>query len=322
MSASTDSAGPSPVSPRPADFEDAAALTGLDNLEAGPGAGQARGTAEVTGKIWRSVWPKLLAVVIGVGLWELVYVANLKPHDILPGPAQVFPNLWDQLNHAQVWKAIGTTMRRAVIGFALALVIGTVLGLVVSRVRAVRAAVGSLITGLQTIPSVVWVPFAIILFGTNTAAILFLVIITASPSIANGLIAGVDFTPPLLLRAGKTMGLRRVALYRHLILPASLPPFVAGLKQGWAFAWHGLFAAELLVLVPNSPSIGVLMSSAQDQSDMTTVISIMLIILVLGILVDILFNLLNDSIRRRRGLAPAPSTGRSWRVGGAAALSR
>jgi NitT/TauT family transport system permease protein len=305
-----------------ASTEEASALAGLDNLEAGPGASRGRTTAEVTGKIWRSVWPKLLAVVIGVGLWELVYVASLKPHDILPGPAQVFPNLWDQLSHAQIWRAIGTTMRRAVVGFGLALLIGTVAGLVVSRVRAVRAAVGSLITGLQTIPSVVWVPFAIILFGTNTAAILFLVIITASPSIANGLIAGVDFTPPLLLRAGKTMGLRRVALYRHLILPASLPPFVAGLKQGWAFAWHGLFAAELLVLVPNSPSIGVLMSSAQDQSDMTTVISIMLVILVLGILVDILFNLLNDSIRRRRGLAPAPSAGRPWRVGGTAALSR
>jgi NitT/TauT family transport system permease protein len=305
----------------PAGAEEAAALDGLDNLEAAPG-GQGRTVGEIAAAVWRSVWPKLLAVVIGVGLWEVVYLANFKPHDILPGPAQVFPNLWDQLNHGQLWHAIGTTMRRAVIGFALALVIGTVAGLVVSRVRAVRAGVGSLITGLQTIPSVVWVPFAIILFGTNTAAILFLVIITASPSIANGLIAGVDFTPPLLLSAGKSMGLRRVALYRHLILPASLPPFVAGLKQGWAFAWHGLFAAELLVLVPNSPSIGVLMSSAQDQTDMTTVISIMLVILVLGIIVDILFNVLNDSIRRRRGLAPAPSTGRPWRVGGAAALSR
>jgi NitT/TauT family transport system permease protein len=304
-----------------ADTEEAAALTGLDNLEASPAGGQGQTAAELGGKIWRSVWPKLLAVVIGVGLWELVYVANVKPHDILPGPAQVFPDLWGQLNHGQLLHAIGTTMRRAVIGFALALVIGTVAGLVVSRVRAVRAAVGSMITGLQTIPSVVWVPFAIILFGTNTAAILFLVIITAAPSIANGLIAGVDFTPPLLLRAGRTMGLRRVGLYRHLIMPASLPPYVAGLKQGWAFAWHGLFAAELLVLVPNSPSIGVLMSSDQDQTDMTGVISIMIVILVLGIVVDVLFNLLNDSIRRRRGLAPAPSTARPWRLGGAGAMS-
>jgi NitT/TauT family transport system permease protein len=303
-----------------ADTEEAAALTGLDNLEAGPG-GRVAGPRELSGKVWRALWPKLLAVVIAVGLWELVYVLKVKPHDILPGPAQVFPSLWSQLNHGQLWGAIGTTLRRAVIGFALALVIGTVIGLVVSRVRAVRAAVGSLITGLQTIPSVVWIPFAIILFGINTAAILFIIILTAAPAIANGLIAGVDYVPPLLLRAGKTMGLRRIALYRQLILPASLPPFVAGMKQGWAFAWHGLFAGELLVIVANQPSIGVLMQSDQDQSDMTGVISIMIVILVIGIAVDILFNMVNESIRRRRGLAPAPSTARPWRLGGAGAMS-
>ena len=304
-----------------ADTEDAAALAGLDNLEASPPSASRPGAGEAGARIWASLWPKLLAIVLVLAIWELVYLANFKPHEVLPGPFQVLPNLWDQANHAQLWKAIGLTLRRAVIGFVLALVVGTVVGLVVARVPPVRAAVGSMITGLQTIPSVVWIPFAIILFGTNTAAILFLVIITAAPSIANGLIAGVDFTPPLLLRAGRTMGLRRVGLYRHLIMPASLPPYVAGLKQGWAFAWHGLFAAELLVLVPNSPSIGVLMSSDQDQTDMTGVISIMIVILVLGIAVDVLFNLLNDSIRRRRGLAPAPSTARPWRLGGAGAMS-
>ena len=253
---------------------------------------------------------KVLAVAIVLGVWELVYLLKVKPHDILPGPGQVFPDLWHQLTHGQLWQAIGTTLRRAVIGFALALVVGSLVGLVVARVPPVRAAVGSMITGLQTIPSVVWIPFAIILFGNNTPAILFMVIITAAPSIANGLIAGVDFTPPLLLRAGKSMGLRRVALYRDLILLAALPPFVAGLKQGWAFAWHGLFAGELLVIVPNSPSIGVLLSSDQDQTDMVGVISIMIVILVLGVAVDMLFNALNESIRRRRGLAQPPRRAR------------
>jgi NitT/TauT family transport system permease protein len=193
-------------------------------------------------------------------------------------------------------------------------VVGSVVGLIVARVPPVRAAVGSMITGLQTIPSVVWIPFAIILFGNNTSAILFMVIITAAPSIANGLIAGVDFTPPLLLRAGKSMGLRRLGLYRSLVMPAALPSFVAGLKQGWAFAWHGLFAGELLVIVPNSPSIGVLLSSDQDQTDMVGVIAIMIVILVLGVLVDIGFNTLNESLRRRRGLAQTPSTAKGWRL--------
>ena len=298
-----------------ADTEDVAALTGLDNLETTSPGGSSRPTAgEVGGKVWRSLWPKLLAVGLVLLIWQLVYLSNWKSHEILPGPGQVFPGLWHQLELGQLWTAIGLTLRRAVIGFALALVVGSVVGLIVARVPPVRAAVGSMITGLQTIPSVVWIPFAIILFGNNTSAILFMVIITAAPSIANGLIAGVDFTPPLLLRAGKSMGLRRLGLYRSLVMPAALPSFVAGLKQGWAFAWHGLFAGELLVIVPNSPSIGVLLSSDQDQTDMVGVIAIMIVILVLGVLVDIGFNTLNESLRRRRGLAQTPSTAKGWRL--------
>jgi len=297
-----------------ADTEDAAALAGLDNLEAVPRQRSRPSAGEIGAKVWQSTWPKLLAVAIVLAVWELVYLAAFKPHVVLPGPGQVLPNLWDQLNHAQLWKAIGLTLQQAVVGFAAALVVGTVIGLVVARVPPVRAAVGSMITGLQTIPSVVWIPFAIILFGNNSTAILFMVVITAAPSIANGLIAGVDFTPPLLLRAGKTMGLRRVELYRSLVLPAALPSFVAGLKQGWAFAWHGLLAGELLVIVPNLASIGVLLVSDQDQTDMVGVISIMIVILILGVLVDVLFNTLNESLRRRRGLAQTPSTAKGWRL--------
>jgi NitT/TauT family transport system permease protein len=300
-----------------ADTEDAAALAGLDNLETNVRGPHHLSASEVGGMVWRATWPKVLAIAIVLGIWELVYLAGIKPAVVLPGPGAVLPNLWHQLTHAQLWKAISLTLRRAVIGFAAAVVVGSVVGLVVARVPPVRAAVGSMISGLQTIPSVVWIPFAIILFGPNTSAILFMVIITAAPAIANGLISGVDFTPPLLLRAGKTMGLRRFGLYRSLVIPAALPPYVAGIKQGWAFAWHGLFAAELLVIVPNSPSIGVLLSSDQDQTDMVGVIALMIVILILGVLVDILFNVLNESIRRRRGLAQAPTVARGWRLSAA-----
>ncbi len=303
-----------------ADTEEVAALAGLDNLETG-NQGSSRPTAgEVGGRIWRSAWPKVLAIVLVLAIWQLVYLANFKPHVVLPGPGQVLPELWHDLQTAQLWKAIGLTLRQAVIGFAAALVVGSAVGLVVARVPPVRAAVGSLISGLQTIPSVVWIPFAIILFGNNTSAILFMVIITAAPSIANGLIAGVDFTPPLLLRAGKSMGLRRFGLYKNLVVPAALPTFVAGLKQGWAFAWHGLFAAELLVIIPNSPSIGALLVADQDQTDMAGVIGLMIVILILGVLVDMLFNVLNESLRRRRGMVQAPSTAKGWRL--AAGIAR
>jgi NitT/TauT family transport system permease protein len=202
-----------------------------------------------------------------------------------------------------LWKAIGITLSSAVLGFAIALVIGTVVGALVSRIAPLRAAVGSLITGMQTMPSVAWVPFAIILYGPNQSAILFVVVLASAPSIANGLIAGVDYTPPLLIKAGRMMGLRGLSLYRSLFLPASLPTFVSGLKQAWAFAWHGLLVGELVVLVANEPSLGVLLNSDQSQSDMPSTIAVMIVILILGIVVDGLFGAANRTIRRRRGLA-------------------
>jgi NitT/TauT family transport system permease protein len=282
---------------------DTSALAGLDNLEllakSGGGATAAR--------VWRATWPKLLAIVLVIGVWELVHLSGWK-NTILPGPAAVFSNLWAQLQHGLIWQAIATTMRRAVIGFGLALLIGATMGALVSRIPPLRAATGSLITALQTMPSIAWFPFAIILFGTSTNAILFVIILGAAPSIANGLITGVDYTPPLLLRAGRTMGLSRIALYRHLILPASLPSFVAGLKQGWAFAWRSLMAGELLVIILGQPSIGVLLSNYQDQSDMSGAIAIMIVILVLGIVVDGIFTRTDQAIRRRRGMTdPAAS---------------
>jgi NitT/TauT family transport system permease protein len=279
--------------------EPAAALAGLDQLELAPPQHARR---HILAKIWAAAWPKLLALVLALAIWQLIYLSGFKS-GILPGPAKTLPDLWHQLHTAQFWSALGTTLRRAVIGFAIALVIGTVVGALVSRIKPLRAAVGSLITAVQTLPSIVWVPFAIILFGATTQAILFVIVMTAAPAIANGLIAGADFLPPLLLRAGKIMGLRRVSLYRHVIMPATLPAFMGGLKQGWAFGWHGLVAAEIVVIILGQPSLGVLLSNDQDQADMAGAISIILVILVIGIVVDLLFNLVNGRIRRRWGVA-------------------
>jgi NitT/TauT family transport system permease protein len=252
-------------------------------------------------RAWAALWPKALAIVIVLAAWQLIHVSGWKK-EIFPGPAATLSNLADQLRTALLWQAIGTTVQRAVIGFGLAVLIGAVVGALVSRIAPLRAAVGSLITGLQTMPSIAWFPFAIILFGITTTAILFVIVLGAAPSIANGLIAGVDYTPPLLLRAGKMMGLRRLSLYRYLILPASLPAFVAGLRQGWAFAWRSLMAGELLVIIANQPSLGVLLSTYQDQADMESATAIIIVILILGILVHTLFSLADRSIRRRWGL--------------------
>ncbi|HEX6856086.1 MAG TPA: ABC transporter permease [Streptosporangiaceae bacterium] len=291
-----------------ADLTDRRALAGLDNLElqealaAGPGR-----KGRLTAKAWGVTWPKLLAIAIVLILWQLVYLMDWRgssSNGLMKGPVQTLPVLWNDLQHAQLWGAIGTTLRSALIGYTAALVIGSLVGALVSRIKPLRAAVGSIITGLQTMPSIAWFPFAIIFFGISNAAILFVVILGAAPSIANGLIAGVDYTPPLLLRAGKVLGLKRVALYRHLILPASLPSFIAGMKQGWAFAWRSLMAGELLVLL-GSFSLGRLLSTYQDQLDMAGAISIMIVILTIGIVVDMGFNQVNGLVRRRWGLVDA-----------------
>ena len=275
-------------------------LAGLDALDLGderPGAGGRDRAARIA----RAVWPKVAALALVWVVWELIHLSGWKKF-VLPGPGVTLSNLWNQAQTGLLWHAIGDTLERAVIGYALALVIGTVVGLLVARIPPLRAAVGSLITGLQTLPSIAWFPFAIILFGITTQAILFVIILGAAPSVANGLIAGVDYTPPLLLKAGKMMGLRRLSLYRYLILPASLPAFVAGLKQGWAFAWRSLMAGELLVIIANHPSLGVLLSTDQDQADMASATAIIIVILILGILVHGLFSMADGAIRRRWGL--------------------
>jgi NitT/TauT family transport system permease protein len=274
-------------------------LLGLDALDVAAPA--PRDSGEVARSTWSWLWPKIAALAIVYVIWELVHLSGWKKL-VLPGPGVTLSNLWAQAHTSLLWQAIGTTMERAALGYAIALVIGVVVGSLVSRIPPLRAAVGSLITGLQTMPSLVWLPFAIILFGITTQAILFVVVMAAAPSIANGLIAGVDYTPPLMVKAGTMMGLRRLSLHHHLFLPASLPTFVAGMKQAWAFAWHGLLAGELLVLIANRPSLGVLLSTDQDQSDMPSVVAIMIVILILGIGVDAVFGVTNRAIRRRWGL--------------------
>jgi NitT/TauT family transport system permease protein len=275
------------------------ALAGLDALDLAGRPGGGRGRLAI--RLWNIVWPKVLAIALVLGVWELITLSGYKKL-IWPATGPTLVNLWDQAKTETLWKAIGDTLQSAVIGFAVALLIGVVVGALVSRIPPLRAGVGSLITGLQTMPSIAWVPFAIILFGPNNTAILFVVLIGAAPSIANGLITGVDYTPPLLLKAGTMMGLRRLSLYRYLILPASLPAFVAGLKQGWAFAWRGLMAGELVVLAFNQPSLGELLNNDQSQSDLQSATAIMIVIFIIGVFVDAAFGAADKSIRKRWGL--------------------
>jgi NitT/TauT family transport system permease protein len=277
-------------------------VTGLDALELAGDDEPGR-----LARVWTALWPKVAAVVLFFFVWQLLVWTHWKEEYVLPSPFTVIDKLVHDAGEAKFYEAINRTMQRAALGYGAALVIGSVIGAVVSRVSVLRRAVGSMITGLQTMPSIAWFPLAIMLFTLSERAITFVVILGAAPSIANGLISGIDHVPPLLLRSGRMLGARRLGLYRHVILPASLPAYVAGLKQGWAFAWRSLMAGELLVVIAGHPSIGTNLSAAREFVDAPWLYSTMIVIFVLGVVADSLFGRLDHAIRKRWGLVDPAS---------------
>jgi sulfonate transport system permease protein len=276
----------------------AAELSAFDRLEVG-----SRVSVRVPLRVLRAIGPKVAALAIALLAWQVVVWSGWRPTYLLPAPATVFGELGALVDSGVLGAAVVVTVRRALVGYLLAILVGVALGVAVSRWRLLRSAVGSLITGLQTMPSIAWFPLAILLFGLNETAILFVVVLGAAPAIANGLIAGIDHVPPILLRAGQVLGARGLGAYRHVVLPAALPSFVGGLKQGWAFAWRSLMAGELLVIVAGQPSIGARLQFARELSDAPALIAMMLVVLAIGIAVDIaLFGALERQVRVRWGL--------------------
>ena len=271
-------------------------LAGLDALEQ-----EESGRRFAPARIWAATWPKVAALAIAIGLWQLTVASGWRPEFVLPAPATVFAKLGEIVTTAAFWEGVAVTARRAAVGFGLAVLVGGAVGALVATFKPMRVAVGALITGLQTMPSIAWFPLAILLFKLSESAITFVVVLGAAPSIANGLIGGIDHVPPILIRAGRMLGAKGPTLFRHVILPAALPSCLAGLKQGWAFAWRSLMAGELLVLL-GVPSIGARLQAGREFSDAPLLMAMMIVVLIIGIVVDGLFGLADTRLRRRRGL--------------------
>ena len=274
---------------------------GLDALETG-------GTSRKPW--WRRV---LLAQIVPPGgavavillIWDLLVVAGIKPAWALPGPADV----WDELNaewsQYQMNQAIWDSVSRGIFGFAISVVVGTALGLSIARVPVLRAAIQPILSGLQSLPSVAWVPIAIIWFGVTPATIYMVVLLGAIPSVTIGLIDGIDQLPPIYSRVGRNLGARGLNSARHVLFPAVMPGYISGLKQGWAFSWRSLMAAELIAVSPHlGPGVGQAMSEAGDQNDMAMAIGVLIIILIIGIGINaIFFAPIERRLLRSRGLA-------------------
>jgi NitT/TauT family transport system permease protein len=253
----------------------------------------------------QKILPPIIAVALVLLVWQaLISFEVVTDPSKLPSPGAV----WDQIQ--QAWlegKLLGyiwTSVSRGLAGFVLALAIGTPLGLLVARVKFIRAAIGPILSGLQSLPSVAWVPPAVIWLGLNNSMMYAVILLGAVPSIANGLVSGIDQVPPLYLRAGRTLGATGLRGTWHVVMPAALPGYVAGLKQGWAFAWRSLMAAEIIASFPDlGVGLGQLLENGRNNSDMATVFLAILLILFVGIAIDLLlFSPLERWVLRSRGL--------------------
>ena len=271
---------------------------GLDALELGP--------AEPHTPWWRKALESGLPAVAGLGFMLLVWYAVVEIRDPanLPSPGEVFGSLRENWQEGRIQEAVLTSLERGGLGFLLSVAVGTPIGLVLSRVRLLRAAFGPIITGLQSMPSVAWVPAAILWFSLSEGTIYFVILLGAIPSIVNGTISGIDQVPPLFTRVGHVLGARGFSLARFVLLPAALPGYVGGLRQGWAFSWRSLMAAELIVKSPElGTGLGQLLEEGRFLQSMPLVFAGILGILVVGIAVELLvFAPLERRVLRRRGL--------------------
>jgi NitT/TauT family transport system permease protein len=281
---------------------DAAVGAGLDALDTPTVAQRPR---------WRRVVatavPPLVALVVFVAMWQALWAAAIWPEYKLPAPLDVWGEFAGAVADGQIWDIVWTSVHRAILGFAAAVVIATPLGLLVAKVPVVRAAIGPLLAGMQSLPSVAWVPAAVLWFGLTDATIYFVVLLGAVPSIANGLVAGVDQVPPILPRVGQVMGAGRIAAARLILLPAALPGYIAGCKQGWAFSWRSLMAAEIIATSPQlGIGLGAYLKQGTDVNSMPAVIAAIFLILLVGVGIELLFfRPLERRVLRARGLALA-----------------
>ncbi|MET8079955.1 ABC transporter permease [Streptomyces sp. NPDC005303] len=271
---------------------------GLDALET-----TATGRTPFSQTFKNKILPPIIAVAVVLVAWTLLYPVVDNPSK-LPSPSDVWGEVEDQWLKGTLFSYIWGSVSRGLLGFLLALAIGTPLGLVVARVKFVRAAFGPILSGLQSLPSVAWVAPAVIWLGLDNSVMFTVILLGAVPSIANGLVSGVDQVPPLFLRAGRTLGATGLRGTWHIVMPAALPGYVAGLKQGWAFSWRSLMAAEIIAQSPDmGMGLGQLLEVGRTNSSMATVFLAILLILFVGIAIDLLiFSPLERWVLRSRGL--------------------
>ena len=233
-------------------------------------------------------------------IWAIIYNLKVWNQTLFPAPWTVGQTLFQMFRDGSMLIAIHVSLQRVLLGYGISLLFGVPLGILLARSKVARDTVGALVLGLQTLPSICWLPLALLWFGLNDNAILFVVITGSLLAISVAVEDGVKNVPPVYLRAARTLGTRPLAFYTEVLLPASLPAIMTGAKLGWSFAWRALMSGELLVA---GLGLGQQLQQGRDLADMSRVIAIMIVIIALGLLVDYtIFSELETRVRERWGL--------------------
>jgi NitT/TauT family transport system permease protein len=242
-----------------------------------------------------------LFIAAFIGIWQLVYLLGIWPQVSMPSPAMVAESFASLLQDFTLIKSIGMTMYRLVIGFTISIIIGIAIGLAMVKFPGFGKTMSSFAVGLQSFPSVAWVPFAILLIGLNDLGILFVVIMSSVFSVMMSTYSGIRNIPPLYIQASRNMGAKGFSLFRYVMIPAATPSLLVGIKQAWSFAWHALIGAEILIAA--SVGLGHILLVGREFQLMDQIIASMISIFAIGLLFDrIMFSKLEDKVRDRWGL--------------------
>ncbi|MBI4463556.1 MAG: ABC transporter permease [Acidobacteria bacterium] len=236
-----------------------------------------------------------------VAVWQTLYESKLWPPYMFPSVPDVLQSLRAGIADRTYIVGVGTSMKRILAGYGLSAFLGVLTGLLIARSRFLKDSLGGLVLGLQSLPSLCWLPLAVLWFGLTEKAILFVVVMGSLLSVTINTEAGVRNIPKIYFLAGQNLGAHGLRLFLHVLLPASLPQLLAGLKQGWAFAWRSLVAAEMLFV---SLGLGHLLMMGRDLNDISQVLAIMILIMGIGYLTEtLIFGIVENRVRQRWGLA-------------------
>lgn len=251
----------------------------------------------------KKVSRQVIFYAVLIGIWALVAKLRIWPPYVFPAPQGVLEALWAGFADKSFWIAIVISMKRMLLGYGISVVLGMILGLGVASNKFLEETVGGLLVSLQSLPSICWLPLAVLWFGLTEKAILFVVIMGSLLSVTIAMEDGRRQMPKIYGMAGRNLGASGFKLFWYVLLPASLPFIVSGLKQGWAFAWRSLISGEMIFV---SLGLGQLLMTGRDLNDMSLVIAVMVLIILLGFAVDgLVFRTVERRMQRKWGLTPA-----------------